>query len=96
MGMIPVGIARIVLHVSDQRVVPIDQVKGTVWRKLEVDGSEIPVIGLQEVLSELRGIPRSILCQPMLLDPKESDVVPDKDITLHLVGEVSAAHDLET
>ena len=96
MDMVAHRVTRAVLHVPDERIVPVGDVQGTIRRELHGDRPEITVGRLQEVLAEGQGETGAILAHGMLLGAEEADGVIDQDIALDVVREMAAADELET
>ena len=94
-GVVAHRVAGAVLHVADERVVPVREVERTIGGELHRDRAEITVLGLQEVLAEGQLEARALLRNRVLLGAEEADRVVDQDIALDVVGEVAAAHELE-
>src|SRR5690606_4515337 len=51
MRLVPIGITKVVLHVTDQRVVPVHDIKSSVRPELEGNRSEIAIGRLEEGLN---------------------------------------------
>ena len=53
MGMVPVGVTSIVLHVPNQGILPIDHVEGSIGSKFQIDWAKIGIRGKEKVLPVL-------------------------------------------
>ena len=96
MLVVAVGVARTVLHMSDQGVLPIHNIEGTVGCELEVGRTEIQVFGNDQILSEFGAESRVFVNHPVLLGSEEADVVVNQNVTLNFVREVPAGYELHT
>ena len=86
-------IARGVLHVADEHVVPVDDVEGAVGRELEVDGAEVSVGGLIRSW-RLRLDGGAVVDGVVLLDAEEADRVAGEEVALDFIGEVARGDEL--
>src|SRR5690606_7067184 len=66
MGMVAQWVTLVVLHVANQYVVPINDIQRAVGREFHVNGPEVRVVRLHQVLSMVTAIARSILHHSML------------------------------
>ena len=86
--VVAVGVPSGMLHVTDQGIVPIDEVEGTVGGKFEVDGPKIGIGGINQILPQLTGKTFPVLHHGVLLDSEKSYGVVDEKISLDLIGEM--------
>ena len=85
-----------VLHVADQRVVPVDKIEAAIGADLQVAGTEIAVVRLDQVLPEVALDLRAVLDDFKVLDAEEADRVGVEVVALHLLGEVPRRNELGT
>ena len=98
---VAVRVAERVLHVADQRVVPVDDVEGAVGAEFEVDRPEV-LVGrlrgrvdrLEERLDGRRLEPGAVLLDAIAEDAVEADHIVEQIIALRLIREVPAGDQL--
>jgi hypothetical protein len=88
-------VAGVVLHVTDEDIVPVDQVERAIWGELEVDGAEVAVVGLEEVVAEFGFPAGAFVIDGVLFDAEEADGVAEEDVALDIVREVSGGDEFE-
>ena len=84
------------LHVPNERIVPIDDVKRTIRRKFQVRGSIVAVIRNNEIVTMLAGEPRAFLTDRVLLCPKKPNRIVEEVVSLHRVREVTTTNKFPT
>ena len=90
------GVAEVVLHVTDDRVLPIGEVDGAVGPHLEIGRAEVRVARRDDRLDLGRlGIAAVPLGELVLEDSLEADHVADEEIPLELGREVGAGEELD-
>jgi hypothetical protein len=89
------GVAGIVLHVTDEDIVPVDDVERAVWGEFEVDGAEVAVVGLEEVVAEFGFPAGAFVIDGVLFDAEEADGVAEEDVALNFVREVGGGDEFE-
>ena len=92
--MVAVRVARIVLHVANENVLPIDDIERAVGCKFKIDGPKVKVLGDKKILAKLRGEAGAVLDDLMLLGTEKTNGVIVEDITLHLFRKMATAHEL--
>ena len=92
---IPIRMAIRGLVMTDDRIVPIGDVKGAVGSDPNLDGSEDVVFGLDDIGEELGGVKTGlvIVVQGVLLEGV-AVITADDGAALHLFGEVAALKEL--
>ena len=88
--MVTQGISCIVLHVSDEDIVPIHNVEGAIWGSFHINGSKIPIRGNDQILSPLAGKADSVIQHLVLLGTQKSDGIVDDHIALNVIWKMSA------
>ena len=87
---VPARVAEVVLHVADDRVLPIDEVEGAVRPRLHVHGAEVR-IGAAEDRFEFGAFDAgTALFDLVAQQPLEPDDVRDDQVPVEVVGEVLA------
>ena len=92
MLVVAIGIAGVVLHVTDDYVLPVRYVKGSIVSDLDIGGSEVSVLGGDEKVVD-RGtlaVSVTIVGKCVLLDSEESDRVANQEVSIVGLGEVGA------
>src|SRR5438552_1295280 len=90
MYLIPARIAQVVLHVADDRVLPIEKIHGAVRADLDGVGPEIRVAGIDNRLDFDSGEARALVADLVLKNALETDDVGDEVVALDIIGEVPA------
>ena len=88
-------VAEVVLHVADDRVLPVDEPDRAVGPDLEVGGAEVGVGRGDDRLDLGAGEARVVVLELVLEDALEADDVGDQQVPLHALGEVAAGEDLD-
>ena len=96
MLMISIGITGIVLHVSNQCILPIDDIERAIRCEFEVGGSKVQVLGNKKILSVFSSKSGVLIDDLMLLRSKLSDVVVNQNITLDFVREMPAGYEFDS
>ena len=102
-GVVAVGVTDIVLHVTDDEVLPIGDVKGAIGTEDGVGGAEIFVIAFEEIvgwgapdLAKAEGfvaIGEAFAVELVAFDAEVADGIEDEEILLEFFGEVFAGDD---
>ena len=102
-GVVAVGVTDIVLHVTDDEVLPIGDVEGAIGTEDGVGGAEIFVIAFEEIvgwgapdLAKAEGfvaIGEAFAVELVAFDAEVADGIEDEEILLELFGEVFAGDD---
>ena len=102
-GVVAVGVTDIVLHVTDDEVLPIGDVEGAIGTEDGVGGAEIFVIAFEEIvgwgapdLAKAEGfvaIGEAFAVELVVFDAEVADGIEDEEILLELFGEVFAGDD---
>ena len=84
------------LQVSDQRVVPVNNVQRAIRSELDIDRAKVPVFAGND--RRFLGAPKSctLIIDFVIQDCTFPDHVRDQPIPLHVVGKVSAGNDFTT
>ena len=88
------GVAQVVLHVPDQRVVPVEEIDRTVGPDLDVDRAEVGIRAEDDRLELLGAETRAVVEHAVLEDALKTDHVGHQVVALVLLGEVRAREDL--
>ena len=92
--VVTIWVAQRMLHVADERVVPVDHVEAAVGPKLEIDGAEVGVVRLEQRVDRIGREPRAIVPHLVLQDALEADAVVEQVVALGIVGKLAAADEL--
>ena len=95
MRMIAKGVTRIVLHMADQHIMPVSDVKRSVRGELQVYRPEVFVVRLYKILAMAAPVAGAIICQRMLFCAQEAYCIIDEKITLNIVGKMTARNKLK-
>ena len=85
---IPVRVAHVVLHVSDQDVAPVGDIQGTVAPDLDVGRTEVGVRGDEDRLDLFCGDVGPVEADLVLQDALEPDRVADQEVAVGVLGKV--------
>ena len=88
-------VAEVVLHVADDRVLPVEEVDGAVRPDLDVRRAEVRVGRGEDRLDLGAGEAGAVVLDLVLQDALEADHVGDEQVALVLLGEVPAGEDLD-
>ena len=82
--MITIRVTHVVLHVTDNKVVPVRKIKGTVFTKFYITGTKILITGGKKVTQGFAPYlsSRSFTFQLILFDAKETNRIGYHEITL--------------
>ena len=94
MHMVTQRISCIVLHVSNQDIVPIHNVEGTIWGSFHIYGSKISIRGYHEILPPLRCKANRVIQHLVLLGTQKSDGIVDDQIALNILWKMAARNKL--
>ncbi len=86
-------IAHVMLHVTDDRVLPVGEVNRAVGTDLEVHRSEVGVGRSDDRLHFHAANARAVLFQTVLENSLEADHVAHEEVALQFFGEVAAGED---
>ena len=89
------GVAEVVLHVADDRVLPVEEVDGAVRPDLEVRRAEVRIGGGDDRLHLGAGEAGTLVLDLVLEDALEADHVGHQQVALVRLGEVPAGEDLD-
>src|SRR5262249_51822846 len=93
---VAVRIAKIVLHVANDWVLPIEEIDGAVRPKLDVRWPKVRVAGIQDRLEfrarEAGALVFDLVAQDAL---RGKDHIADQQIALEFIGEVPAGQDFD-
>ena len=87
--VVAIRVAGAVLHMADERIVPIDQIQGTVGREFQVDGTEIRIGRLNYVLLQLARKACAILHHAVMLGAEKANRIVDKEVALGVFGKMA-------
>ena len=87
--MITIRIPQRVLHVPDERVVPVDEPERTIGPDLDITWAEHRIIGNEQILLETALDAGAHIGKIMLPDPPQRDDVGQQVITLQVIAEAS-------
>src|SRR5207244_3020974 len=90
MGVVAVGIANVVLHVSDKLVGPVEEINGTVRRNIDRSGTEIRIVRLDQVFDRLPFQAGAVLADLHPEDALETNDVAVEEISLKVIREMAA------
>src|SRR5205807_3780673 len=90
---IAVGVAYVVLHVADDRVLPVEEVDGAVRRNLDVRGTETWITGKDDLVGLSAGEARILVADFVLQNTLETDDICHEQVALHVLREVPAGED---
>lgn len=89
-SVIAQGIAGGVLHVADELVVPVHDVKRSVGGKLQVHRPKVGIAGDKQVLPMAAAIAGSVIFESVLFGAEKADAVVQNVVALHFVREMAA------
>ena len=92
--VVAVRIAGVMLHVPDQRVVPVEEVERAVRGEFEVDRTEVAVGGCEQVAVGLADETGAVVMLRAEADAEEADGVAGHEVALLRVGEVAGGDEL--
>jgi hypothetical protein len=92
--VVAVRVARVVLHVADQGVVPVDDIERAIGRELEVHRAEVAIGGGDQVSDQLALVAGAVFADLAHAGAEEADAVADHESALHVVGEVAGGDEL--
>ena len=73
----------------DQRIVPINHIKGSIRGKLQISRAKIQILRNKQIVPELRGKARILINYLVLLGSEETDVVINQDSVYNFDNEDS-------
>src|SRR5439155_3002676 len=91
MSLVPTWIAQMMLHVSDDGILPIEEIHGAVRADLDRVRAEIRVGGINDRLQFSAAVARALFADLVLENALEADHVGDEIVALEIVGKMSAA-----
>ena len=91
--MIPVGVPQVVLHVTDDRVVPVAEINRAIRADVDRGRAEVRVAGRNEVFECFAFEAGALLADLHAVDALEADDVAVQKISLKLLGEVAAGEE---
>ncbi len=87
-GRVSQRIPRAVLHVADERVMPVEKIETAIGPDLQITGTEVSVGRLDQILAKPALDFAAILDDLKILDAQEADRIGVEIVTLDHVGEV--------
>jgi hypothetical protein len=87
MFVVAIGISHIVLHMPDDGILPVRDIKGTIASDFDIAGTEIRVARNDDWLDFLAGDIGAVVLDLVLQNPPEADAVADQEIALVLLWE---------
>src|SRR5260370_28424792 len=90
MSLVPTWIAQVMLHVSDDGILPVEEVDGAVRADLDSVRAEIRVGGINDRLQFSAAVARAVFADLVLEDALEADHVGDEVIALEIIGKMPA------
>src|SRR5690606_28942133 len=92
MRMITKWVTRIVLHMSDQHIMPVGNIQRTIRSKFKIDRPEVIVRLYEQILSVPAFITGAFVGKRMLLGSQETNGIVDQEIALHLIWEMATGY----
>lgn len=92
--VVAIRIARVVLHVADEGVVPVHDIERAIGGELEVHGPEVAIGGGNQVGDEFALVASAVLADLAHAGAEEADAVADHEGTLMRVGEMAGGDEL--
>src|SRR5437762_1298236 len=92
--MVAAGIAEVVLHVADDRILPFEEIDRAVRTHFDIRRPEIWIIRLHDWFDFGAPEPGVGVCDFVLKDAEEPDDVGNEKISLHGIRELSAGQNL--
>ena len=89
-AVIAIRVALRILHVADERVVPVDEVEGAVGADLRIAGAEVAVGRGDEVFDPLAVVAGAVVLHLELQDAVHVDDAGVEEVALRRLGEVAA------
>ena len=93
MLVISVRVSHVVLHMPDDGILPVGDIKGTIASDFDIAGSEIRVARNDDWLDFLTGDVGAVVLDLVLQNPQKADAVADQEIALVLFWEQTARKD---
>ena len=87
MLVISVGVSHVVLHMPDDGILPVGDIKGSIASDFDIAGAEIRVARNDDWLDFLTGDVGAVVLDLVLQNPQKADAVADQEIALVLFGE---------
>ena len=88
--MVAQGITGGVLHVADELVVPVHDVKRAVGSELQVHRPKVGIAGDKKVVPMAAAIAGSVIFESMLFGAEKADAVVQNVVALRFVREMTA------
>ena len=96
MGVVTERVASIVLHVTNERILPVQNIERTIWGELEVHGTEVFIAAHQQILAECCLPTGALILNLVLLYSKKADAVTENNVALYFVGKMPGRHNFQT
>ncbi len=96
MHTVAVGIAEVVLHVADDRVLPIGEPESAVGTHFEIGRPEVGIAGGDHWFDFGAGKAGAVVVELVLQDSLKADDVANEEISLEFIWEVPAGENLDT
>src|SRR5439155_25212968 len=90
MSLVPTWIAQMMLHVSDDGILPIEEIHGAVRADLDRVRAEIRVGGINDRLQFSAAVARALFADLVLENALEADDIGDEVIALEIIGKMPA------
>lgn len=90
MSVVAQGIAGGVLHVADELVMPVNNIKRSVGSKLQVHRPKIGIAGDKKIVPMAAAIAGSIVFQRVLFGAEKADAVVEDVVALRFVRKMTA------
>src|SRR4051794_5376231 len=92
--MVAAGVAQMVLHVPDDRVLPFQEINSPVRADFDIDGTKVGIIGLHQRLDFCSNKAGIFVRDLVLQNAEETDDVSDEQIALHVWRKLTAGENL--
>ena len=93
--VIAIRVPGIVLHMADQNIVPVDQVKRTVRSKFHIHWPEVRIISRNQILAMFTLKTGFGSLHSMLLGSQKSNGVIDQKVSLNFIRKVAAGYEFQ-
>src|SRR5262249_6998217 len=90
MSSTPAGVAQVVLHVANDRVLPVEKINGPVRSDADIRRSKVRIGREHDRLDFLADKARILVLDLVLEDALEADNVGYQQIALHFIGKMPA------
>src|SRR5438128_1084525 len=90
MNMIATWVAQVMLHMTDDRILPLQEIDRAIRAYFNIDRTEIRVIGFQERCDLLAGKSAVCIDDLVLKDPEKGNDIENEQVALHGIGKLPA------